>query len=151
MPERISSSFDPVRAAARQASSIAELLDVMWEQDRNDGPPPYLSVSQLRVMYIVDHKNGIRMRALTRLLGASPPSVCRLVDRRPCPDSRREVTLCVTPPAGRRHLAQVCERRDQLLLQALDSMPSHQRTALTEGLAGLQQALIDQPMLRLVP
>lgn len=97
MPERISSSFDPVRAAARQASSIAELLDVMWEQDRNDGPPPYLSVSQLRVMYIVDHENGIRMRALTRLLGASPPSVCRLVDRRPCPVSRREVTLCVTP------------------------------------------------------
>lgn len=49
------------------------------------------------------------------------------------------------------HLAQVCERRDQLLLQALDSMPSHQRTALTEGLAALQQALFDQPVLRLVP
>lgn len=62
MPERISSSFDPVRAAARQARSIAELLDVMWEQERNDGPPPFLSVSQLRVMYIVDHENGIRMR-----------------------------------------------------------------------------------------
>ncbi|MET7355211.1 MarR family winged helix-turn-helix transcriptional regulator [Streptomyces mirabilis] len=53
----------------------------MWERDRNDAPPPYISVSQLRVMYIVDRENGIRMRALTRLLGAVPPSVCHLVDR----------------------------------------------------------------------
>ncbi|MFE5375878.1 MarR family winged helix-turn-helix transcriptional regulator [Streptomyces mirabilis] len=159
MTERTSPTFDPVRATARQAGSIVELLDATWERDRNDAPPPYISVSQLRVMYIVDRENGIRMRALPRLLGAAPPSVCRLVDRlhalgfverRPCPDSRREVTLCVTR-AGRKHLAQRRERRDQLLIDALDSMPSHQRTALTEGLAGLQQALVDQPMLRLVP
>ncbi|MCT9004621.1 MarR family winged helix-turn-helix transcriptional regulator [Streptomyces rhizosphaerihabitans] len=122
MTERTSPGFDPVRATARQAGGIAELLDVMWEQDRNDGPPPYISAYQLRVMYLVDRDNGIRMRALTRLLGASAPSVSRLVDRlqalgfverRPCPDSRREVTLCVTH-AGRKHLAQVRERRDQL-------------------------------------
>ncbi|MGW3661916.1 MarR family winged helix-turn-helix transcriptional regulator [Streptomyces sp. NPDC005141] len=149
---------DSVHAAARQAGSIVELFDVMWEQARNDGPPPYVPVSQLRVMYIVDRENGIRMRVLTRLLGAAPPSVSRLVDRlqalgfverRPCPDSRREVTLFATH-AGRRHLAQLRERRDQLLIQALDSMPGHQRTALTEGLAGLQKALVDQPMLRIV-
>ncbi|MER7982600.1 MarR family transcriptional regulator [Streptomyces sp. NPDC095817] len=158
MSERTSPGFDPVRATARQAGSLAELLDVLWEQDRNDGPPPYISVSQLRVMYLVDRESGMRMRALTRLLGASPPSVSRLVDRlqalgfverRPCPDSRREVLLGVTH-AGRKHLARVRERRDQLLLQALHALPGHQRAALAEGLAGLQQALAGHPMLRIV-
>ncbi|MGW1892269.1 hypothetical protein ACWCP6_18715 [Streptomyces sp. NPDC002004] len=81
MTERTRPTPDPIRAEARQACSIVELLDVMWEHDRNEAPPPYVPVSQLRVMYIVDRENGIRMRALTRLLGAAPPSVCRLVDR----------------------------------------------------------------------
>ncbi|MET7987369.1 MarR family transcriptional regulator [Streptomyces sp. NPDC005281] len=156
MTEYASPGFDP--AVARQAGSVAELLDVMWEHERNDGPPPYVSVSQLRVMYIVDRETGIRMRALTRILGGSPPSVCRLVDRlqalgfverRPCPDSRREVIVRVTP-AGREHLARVRERRDLLLLQTLDRMPGQARAALAEVLAGLQQALSDHPMLRLL-
>ncbi|MFE2467575.1 hypothetical protein [Streptomyces mirabilis] len=77
--ERTSPTFDPVRATARQAGSIGELLDAMWERDRNDAPPPYISVSQLRVMYIVDRENGIRMRALTRLSGVAPRSVGRLL------------------------------------------------------------------------
>ncbi|MER7983578.1 MarR family transcriptional regulator [Streptomyces sp. NPDC095817] len=104
----------------------------MWEQDRNDGPPPYISVSRLRVMYLVDRDDGIRMGALTRIWGASPPSVSRMVDRlqalgfverRPCPDSRREVMLGVTH-AGRKHLARVRERRDQLRLQAKPFRPA---------------------------
>ncbi|MFF3145813.1 hypothetical protein ACFVRU_29865 [Streptomyces sp. NPDC057927] len=36
MDERTSPTFDPVRATARQAGSIVELLDAMWERDRND-------------------------------------------------------------------------------------------------------------------
>ncbi|MEU1039853.1 MarR family transcriptional regulator [Streptomyces sp. NPDC005907] len=158
MTERTRSTHESVRAAARQAGSVVELLDVMWEQARNDIPAPYIPASQLRVMYLVDRENGIRMRALTRLLGAAPPSVCRLVDRlqalgfierRPCPDSRREVTLCVTG-AGRTHLARIRERREQLLVQALDAMPAHERDALAEGLTGFRQALVEQPMLRRV-
>ncbi|WP_406375729.1 MarR family transcriptional regulator [Streptomyces sp. NBC_00647] len=150
MTESIGPGFDPVRDLARQAGSIAELLDVMWERDRNEGPPPYVSVSQLRVMYLVDRENGIRMRGLTRLLGASPPSASRLVDRlqalgfverRPCPDSRREVMLGMTP-AGRTHLTRVRERRDQLLLQALGNLPRQQRAALAGSLAALQHALV---------
>ncbi|MFC8966110.1 MarR family winged helix-turn-helix transcriptional regulator [Streptomyces sp. NPDC057094] len=157
MTERIRPNHDHLRDAARQARSIAELFEVMWEQDRNEGPPPCIPVSQLRVMTIVDREDGIRMRALTRLLGAARPSVCRLVDRlqalgfverHPCPDSGREILLSLTR-AGRRHLAQLRERREELLLQALVAMPNQQRTAMTEGLARLQSALVDQPMLRL--
>lgn len=81
MTERTGPGSDACREAARQAGDMGELLDVLWEQDRNVGPPPYMSVSQLRVMYLVDRDNGIRMRVLTRILGASAPSVSRLVDR----------------------------------------------------------------------
>ncbi|MER5406279.1 MarR family transcriptional regulator [Streptomyces sp. NPDC002769] len=159
MTDRLRPDLDHLRDAARQARSIAELFDVMWEQDRNGGPPPYIRVSQLRVMNIVDREDGIRMRALTRLLGAARPSVCRLVDRlqalgfverRPWPDSGREVLLTLTP-SGRRHLAQLRERREELLLEALATMPADQRTAMAEGLAHLQSALADQPKLRLAP
>ncbi|MER5927347.1 hypothetical protein ACFV8Z_31780 [Streptomyces sp. NPDC059837] len=73
MTERTRPAPDPVRATARQASNIVERLDIMWEQARNDAPHPYVSVSQLRVMYIGDRENGIRMRALTRLLAHRRP------------------------------------------------------------------------------
>ncbi|MGW1068951.1 MarR family winged helix-turn-helix transcriptional regulator [Streptomyces aureus] len=158
MTEWIYPGLGSLLAVARQAGRAAELLDVLWEQDRHVGPSPYLSVAQLRVMYLVDRDQGIRLRALTRLLSASPPSVSRLVDRlqalgfvdrRPCHDSRREVMLHVTS-AGRDYLAHIRERRDQALLQAIEAMPGPQRAALAEGLAGLQQALTSHPLLRLV-
>ncbi|MET7828971.1 MarR family transcriptional regulator [Streptomyces sp. NPDC005386] len=158
MTEWTDADLGPLLAVARQAGRTAELLDLLWEQDRNAGPPPYISVPQLRVLYLVDREDGIRMRALARLLAASPPSVSRLVERlralgfvgrQPCQDSRREVMLRVTS-AGREHLAHIRERRDQVLLQALKAMPDHQRAVLAEGLAGLQRALSSHPMLHLV-
>ncbi|MYV91911.1 MarR family transcriptional regulator [Streptomyces sp. SID1034] len=158
MSESIDSGLGSLLSVARQAGRMAELLDLVWEQDRNASPPPYLSVSQLRVLYLTDCENGIRMRALTRLLAASPPSVSRLVDRlqvlgfverQPCRDSRREVMLRVTRQ-GREYLARLRERRDHVLLQALETVPGHQRDALAEGLAGLQQALTRHPTLRLL-
>ncbi|MFJ9344516.1 MarR family winged helix-turn-helix transcriptional regulator [Streptomyces sp. NPDC101733] len=156
MTERTHPESDPVHSAARQVGRIVELLDILWEQARNNIPPPYVPVSQLRVMYIVEGEDGIRMRDLTRLLSAAPPSVCRLVDRLqalgfierlPSPDNGREVMLSVTG-AGREHLARIRECRDQLLIQTLADMPFPKRTALAEGLAQFEQALADDPMLR---
>ncbi|MFF3484216.1 MarR family winged helix-turn-helix transcriptional regulator [Streptomyces sp. NPDC002701] len=122
-------------------------------------PAPCIPASRLRVMCIVDRKEGIRMRALTHLLGAAPPSTCRLVDRRqalgfiqrrPHPGSRREVTLALTR-AGRTHLSRIRQRRDALLTHTLTAMPAHQRTALTESLTALHQALLHQLTLRPAP
>ncbi|MFJ5637071.1 MarR family winged helix-turn-helix transcriptional regulator [Streptomyces goshikiensis] len=155
MTESTGHTPDPVHAAARQAGRIVELLDILWEQARNDIPSPYVPVSQLRVMYIVESEDRIRMRALTRLLAAAPPSVCRLVDRLqalgfierlPCPDNGREVMLSVTG-AGREHLARIRACRDEVLIEALTAMPFHKRAVLTEALAGLQEALVETPML----
>ncbi|MFE6335194.1 MarR family winged helix-turn-helix transcriptional regulator [Streptomyces sp. NPDC057798] len=147
-----------VLAATRQAGEIIELLDILWEQARSDSPPPNVPASQLRVMYLVDHDDGLRMRALVQLLGAAPASVSRLVDRlqalgfirrETCPDSRREVLITITR-AGRTHLDRIRERRDALLVQTIATMPHHERTALTRGLTGFRQAQTEQPMLRLL-
>lgn len=70
------------------------------------------------------------------------------MERRACPDSRREVLLSITP-AGHNQLARIRELRDQLLHQAIAAVPSPQRTALTEGLTSLQHALLSQPALHL--
>ncbi|MFJ9342171.1 MarR family winged helix-turn-helix transcriptional regulator [Streptomyces sp. NPDC101733] len=155
MTERTRPEPHPVHGTARRTSRIVELLDILWEQARNNIPPPYVPVSQLRVMYIVEGEGGIRMRDLTRLLSAAPPSVSRLVDRLqalgfierlPSPDNGREVMLALTGE-GREHLARIRECRDELLVQTLADMPFHQRTALAEGLAGLEEALAGNSML----
>ncbi|MET7827078.1 MarR family transcriptional regulator [Streptomyces sp. NPDC005386] len=148
---------EPLPAAARQVQSIVELLDLLWEQARTQGAPPIVPASQLRVMCILDRADDMRMRDLIELLGASPPSVTRLIDRLQalgfvnrgaCPESRREVLLCLTL-AGRNHLAGVRELRDRLLLDALAAMPHRRRRALSGSLDGFEQMLLNLPALHL--
>ena len=137
--------------AAGAAGDIAELLDVMWERARQAtaGAAAPTSLSQLRVMYLVDRAEGVRMRALCRELGSTPPSVSRLcdrlqalgfVERLPCPDSGREVALRLTT-AGRTHLQRIREQRRTMLHGAIDAMPPAERRALALGLTGLHAQL----------
>ncbi|MET7746681.1 MarR family transcriptional regulator [Streptomyces sp. NPDC005385] len=158
MTERSRPASEPIAAAAVQVQGVAELLDVLWEQSRAQSAPPYVHASQLRVMGLLDRDGGLRMRELTELLGASPPSVTRLIDRLQalgfvtrgvCPDSRREVMLSITL-AGRSHLAKVRESRSGPLLEALAAMPRRERTALTSSLENLQRRLLNQPALILM-
>ncbi|WP_406256787.1 MarR family winged helix-turn-helix transcriptional regulator [Streptomyces chartreusis] len=136
-----------VHEATQSASSIIELLDVMWEHARNStaeatGPT---SASQLRLMYVVDRQDGIRMRTVCHQLSSAPPTVTRMCDRlqaigflerMPSPDSGREIALRLTT-AGKRHLQRIRERRDSMLHQAISNMPSTERRALGKGLAVL--------------
>ncbi|MFE2467603.1 MarR family winged helix-turn-helix transcriptional regulator [Streptomyces mirabilis] len=137
--------------ATHSASSITELLDVMWEHARHsitDTTAPS-STSQLRLMYVVDREDGIRMRALCQRLASAPPTVTRMCDRlqaigflerMPCPGDGREITLQLTP-TGKKHLHRIREQRDTMLHQAIDNMPPTERHALATGLAGLQAQL----------
>ncbi|MFD7205055.1 MarR family winged helix-turn-helix transcriptional regulator [Streptomyces sp. NPDC059893] len=140
-----------VHEATQSASSITELLDVMWEHARNstaDATVPG-SASQLRLMYVVDREDGIRMRTLCHQLASAPPTVTRMCDRlqaigflerMPSPDSGREIALRLTA-AGKRHLQRIREQRDSMLHQAINNMPSTERRALAKGLAGLTAQL----------
>ncbi|GAA3491367.1 MarR family winged helix-turn-helix transcriptional regulator [Streptomyces cremeus] len=140
---------DHARHTAHRTARLAELLDLLFEQNRHDAPNPLLPAPQLRAMRVIDGQDHIPMRTLAHRLGASPPSVCRLVDRLqaagfvqrdPHPASGREITLALTP-AGRAHLAQVRAGRELFLQQALAGLPEEEHTALSSALDTLHRAL----------
>ncbi len=146
-PDFASRSFS--REAARSAGGVTELLDLMWERTRHAAAAP-ASPSQLRLMYLVESEEGVRMRVVCEQLAAAPPSVSRLCDRLqaigflerlPCPASGREVTLRLTA-AGRLYLRHVRDQREAVLRQAMDAMSDTERHALAEGLAGLHARLM---------
>ncbi|MEU9098422.1 MarR family winged helix-turn-helix transcriptional regulator [Streptomyces sp. NPDC048361] len=131
MPHRDIDSQRAVHEQAHAASEVVGLLDLLWQQARDTVTTTSLSTPQLRLMYLVERNDGIRMRALGKLLHTAPPSVSRLCDRLqvagflerlPSPDSRREVTLRLTA-GGKRHLEQIRNEREATLTLAIEAMP----------------------------
>jgi len=123
---------------ARVAAEAAELLEVLW--GRASTAP--VSVSQLRVLFILEHNDGINLRTLADALGASPPSTSRLCDRLEAVGfveraastvSRRELHLRLTG-RGASFLRDLRVRREQELEVVLARMPGSRRTALLQGL-----------------
>ncbi|MDF3299209.1 MarR family transcriptional regulator [Streptomyces tropicalis] len=123
---------------ARVTSTAAELLEVLW--GRASTAPA--SVSQLRVLLILEHHEGINLRTLADSLASTPPSTSRLCDRLQAagfvervvsPSDRREVRLCLS---GRGHafLADLRTRRETALGVVLDQMSAADRSALVQGL-----------------
>ncbi|MFJ5531890.1 MarR family winged helix-turn-helix transcriptional regulator [Streptomyces sp. NPDC093261] len=123
---------------ARVTSEAAELLEVLW--GRASTAP--VSASQLRVLFILEHNEGINLRTLADALGSTPPSTSRLcdrlqavgyVERAASSTSRRELRLYLSP-RGRSFLAELRERRERALESVLSQMPVAKRTALLQGL-----------------
>jgi DNA-binding MarR family transcriptional regulator len=123
---------------ARVTSTAAELLEVLW--GRASTAPA--SASQLRVLLVLEHQEGINLRTLADSLASTPPSTSRLcdrlqaagfIDREASPADRREVRLHLSS-RGRTFLADLRERRQQELQAVLEDMPAAKRAALLEGL-----------------
>ncbi|WP_239015462.1 MarR family transcriptional regulator [Streptomyces sp. CdTB01] len=123
---------------ARVTSEAAELLEVLW--GRALTAP--VSASQLRVLFILEHNEGINLRTLADALGSTPPSTSRLcdrlqavgfVERRAAPASRRELELYLSR-RGRAFLTGLRGRRESALQSVLEQMPTAQRSALLKGL-----------------
>ncbi|NUO47126.1 MAG: MarR family transcriptional regulator [Streptomyces sp.] len=119
-------------------STAAELLEVLW--GRASTAPA--SASQLRVLFVLEHHDGINLRTLADHLASTPPSTSRLCDRLQAagfvervvsPANRREVRLHLSG-RGRAFLVDLRARREQALRAVLDQMPVAKRTALMEGL-----------------
>ncbi|NEB77597.1 MarR family transcriptional regulator [Streptomyces sp. SID14478] len=155
MPTPDATPSNVTAAAIHSASHITELLDVMWERarDATAHTTTPVSTSQLRLMHVVDRQDSIRMRAVCRLLASSPPNVSRMCDRLqaigflerlPCPDSGREITLRLSPP-GKQHLQNIRKQRETMLHHAIDHLPLADRRALAQGLAGLAAQLTADP------
>ncbi|MFG2025558.1 MarR family winged helix-turn-helix transcriptional regulator [Streptomyces sp. NPDC048825] len=133
-----SSSHPPPDELARVTSEAAELLEAVW--GRASTAP--VSASQIRVLFILEHNDGINLRMLADALGSTPPSTSRLcdrlqavgfVERKPSSSSRRELRLQLSR-RGRSFLAKLRARRENALQSVLAQMPTAQRAALLEGL-----------------
>ncbi|MEV6613004.1 MarR family transcriptional regulator [Streptomyces sp. NPDC051051] len=120
------------------AATAAELLEVLW--GRASTAP--VSASQLRVLLILEHHEGINLRTLADALASTPPSASRLCDRLQAAgfvertvsqSDRREVRLYLSG-RGTAFLADLRARREKVLRAVLDQMPPAQRTALLRGL-----------------
>ncbi|AIS01068.1 MarR family transcriptional regulator [Streptomyces glaucescens] len=130
-------------------STAAELLEVLW--GRASTAPA--SASQLRVLLILEHHDGINLRTLADSLASTPPSTSRLCDRLQAagfvervasPADRRELRLHLSG-RGRAFLADLRARREEELQAVLALMPAAKRTALLEGL----EAFCDAAALRI--
>ncbi|MFJ7147101.1 MarR family winged helix-turn-helix transcriptional regulator [Streptomyces sp. NPDC100445] len=119
-------------------TTAVELLEVVW--GRASTAPT--SASQLRVLHILEHHDGINLRTLAESLASTPPSTSRLcdrlvaagfVERAVSAQDRREVRLRLSG-RGRAFLVDLRARRERELRKVLADMPAAQRTALLEGL-----------------
>ena len=123
---------------ARVTTTAVELLEVVW--GRASTAPT--SASQLRVLHILEHHDGINLRTLAESLASTPPSTSRLCDRLVAAgfvervtgvQDRREVRLHLSG-RGRAFLADLRARREKELSRVLADMPAAKRVALLEGL-----------------
>ncbi|MFE2534783.1 MarR family winged helix-turn-helix transcriptional regulator [Streptomyces sp. NPDC059371] len=129
-------------------AEASELLEILW--GRASTAP--VSASQLRVLFILEHDEGINLRTLADALGSTPPSTSRLCDRlqavgfierAPSATSRRELRLFLSPQ-GRTFLAELRVRREGVVEAVLAQMPATGRAALVEGLAAFCTAAAAQ-------
>ncbi|WP_320781821.1 MarR family transcriptional regulator [Streptomyces sp. CRN 30] len=119
-------------------ATAAELLEVLW--GRASTAPA--SASQLRVLHMLEHHEGINLRTLADSLASTPPSTSRLCDRLQAagfvervtsPADRREVRLRLSS-RGHAFLADLRVRREREVRSVLALMPAAERTALLAGL-----------------
>ncbi|MET9529414.1 MULTISPECIES: MarR family transcriptional regulator [unclassified Streptomyces] len=135
--------------AAAVAGQVIELLEVLWERGRDAVSSAPVSSSQLRVMYSLERDEGMNLRTLGEMLGATPSSVSRLCDRLQAlgyvrrgsnPASRREVELRLTGH-GSAYLHGLRARREEALHAAVSEMEPAAREALLYGLTGFRAAV----------
>lgn len=118
--------------------TTVELLEVLWGRASTAPASP----SQLRVLFMVEHQDGINLRSLADSLASTPPSTSRLCDRLVAAGflergvgaaDRREVRLHLSSH-GHAFLDGLRSRRERELRAVLELMPAAKRTALLEGL-----------------
>jgi DNA-binding MarR family transcriptional regulator len=128
---------EPVEVAHLTLTAV-ELLEVLWGRASTAPASP----SQMRVLLMLEHQDGINLRTLADSLASTPPSTSRLcdrlvaagfVERAVSPADRREVRLHLSN-RGRAFLDDLRARREKELQAVLEQMPAAKRTALLEGL-----------------
>ncbi|MFI8266535.1 MarR family transcriptional regulator [Streptomyces sp. NPDC085665] len=134
-------------ADASTARGALELLEVMWSQAESVSPAP-LSLSQVRVLYVLEQQRMVNLRTLAEKLNATPSAVSRMcdrlgaagfIDRDHNPADRRELELRISR-RGAGYLAGLRARREEILSALLERMAPLDRAALVRGLSAVRAA-----------
>ena len=108
-----------------------------------------ISVVQLRALTVLRELGPVSLVQLAEGVGVTASTTSRLVDRlvsagyaerRPSPESRRQIELRLTPE-GEATLARYDELRLRRLRAALDRIPEDRRVDVVEALAGFSAAV----------
>ncbi|MFE2296132.1 MarR family winged helix-turn-helix transcriptional regulator [Streptomyces sp. NPDC059452] len=138
-----------LRDVARAVRGVIELLEVYWARAPDTSSPVTVSAPQLRVMYVLERREGINLRRLGAELEAAPSSVSRLCDRLEAigfvrrsssTASRREVELRLTAQ-GRAHLDRLRDLREERLAAVLARASPASRARLMEAVEAIRAAL----------
>lgn len=144
MPENAGPA-GPGDSIAAAVGSAAEALLSIWDRAREQATAQ-LSGAQLRVLLVIEQREGINLRGLADEVGTSLSSASRLcdrlaaagmVEREPGRLDRREIALHLTT-TGRAVLADLRAVRWQQLAEVLGQMSPAGRTALLSGLQEFQ-------------
>ncbi|MFD8733084.1 MarR family winged helix-turn-helix transcriptional regulator [Streptomyces sp. NPDC059611] len=135
---------------ARAMRGVIELLEVYWTRVPDASFAASVSAPQLRVLYVLEQRDGINLRQLGAELAAAPSSVSRLCDRLEAVGfvrrsssaaSRREVELRLTPQ-GRAHLDRLRFLREERLVLVLARITPEARSRLADAMEAIRSALL---------
>ncbi|MEU0494525.1 MarR family transcriptional regulator [Mycobacterium sp. NPDC006124] len=107
-----------------------------------------LTIAQFRTLVILSTRGPVNLATLAGLLDVRPSTTGRmverlvgagLIDRRPNPDSRRELVVDLTA-RGRRVVAAVTSERRRLLAEIVATMPEDDRHGLVRALTAFTRA-----------
>ncbi|GAA2483450.1 MarR family winged helix-turn-helix transcriptional regulator [Streptomyces longisporus] len=107
-----------------------------------------LTLPQLRALVVLDSHGPLKLVALASTLGVNPSTALRmaerleaagLLDRKPNPDSRREISLCLTD-AGRDVVDRVLTHRRTEIRALVQRLPAEARAGLVPALRALTEA-----------
>lgn len=107
-----------------------------------------ITIPQFRTLVILSNEGPVNLSTLAGLLDVQPSTVGRmverlvgagLIDRKPHPSSRRELTAQLTD-RGRRIVQQVTARRRREIAQVVRKMPARERDGLVRALTAFTAA-----------
>lgn len=107
-----------------------------------------LTIAQFRTLVILSTRGPVNLATLAGLLDVQPSTTGRmverlvgagLIDRRPNPQSRRELVVNLTD-RGRQVVAAVTDERRRVLAETVAKMPAEERHGLVRALTAFTRA-----------
>ncbi|GAB7070521.1 MarR family transcriptional regulator [Mycobacterium hodleri] len=147
----------PARGATDAQDSVDAITDALLTASRllvaisarsiaeNDET---LTIAQFRTLVILSTRGPVNLATLAGLLDVQPSTTGRmverlvgagLIDRRPNPQSRRELVVNLTD-RGRQAVAAVTDERRRVLADTVAKMPADERRGLVRALTAFTRA-----------